>query len=403
MLPQMSLAILAALTPPGFEIKVTDELVDDIDFSYPADIVAITSNTTNAPRAYEVADRFRHQGAKVMMGGIHPSVMPDEALAHCDCIAIGEAEGLWQIMLADLARGSAERIYSRTAYPDPSEIPSGRWDLLNAKRYYVPRTFQTSRGCPHGCGFCSSTQFFGVRYRSRPVASVVEELKPYKGSLAVFVDDNIAGNQSYSRELFKALAPLKQRWVAQSSIEIARDPELLRLAAASGCEGLLIGFESLLPENAADVKKLRKASQYADAIREIHGHGIGVHGSFIFGFDNDTADVFEQTLRFVMDNRLEVANYCKLTPFPGTKLYEEFESQGRIIDRDWSHYDRYNLVFSPRNLSRDELYAKTLDVYLRTYSVAAILKRMPKKLRNIPPYLAMNISYRLGSKRLRSS
>jgi len=402
-LPQMSLAILAALTPDTFEIKVTDELVDDIDFAWPADLVAISTNSTNAPRAYEVAKQFREKGPRIIMGGIHPSVMPEEVLQHADALLVGEAEEMWQKILDDFLSGSLEQIYRCTEYPSPESIPSGRWEVIHQKRYYVPRTFQTSRGCPYGCSFCSSTQFFGTKQRCRPIGNVIAELKEYRGRLAVFIDDNIAGNNAYARELFRALKPLKQRWVAQTSIDIARDNELLRLAAESGCAGLLIGFESVNANNSADVKKLRKAEQYAEHIREIRAAGIGVHGSFIFGFDHDTPDIFDSTVEFVMQNRLEVANYCKLTPFPGTRLFEEMSAEGRILHHNWEKYDRYNIVYKPKNISPEELHQKTLEAYMKTYSIGSILKRMPAKLQNILPYFAMNISYRLGSKRLRRS
>ncbi|MBI5847245.1 MAG: B12-binding domain-containing radical SAM protein [Nitrospirae bacterium] len=402
-LPQMSLAILAALTPERFEVKVTDELVDDIDFSYPADLVAISTNSTNAPRAYEVAKKFREKGSRIIMGGIHPSVMPDEVLRQADALLVGEAEEMWQIILDDFLSGSLLPIYRAAGYPAAESIPSGKWEMIHQKRYYVPRTFQTSRGCPYGCSFCSSTQFFGTKQRCRPIGNIISELKGYNGRLAVFIDDNIAGNSTYAKELFRALKPLKQRWVAQSSIDIARDNELLRLAAESGCAGLLIGFESVNANNSADMKKLRKAEQYAEHVSEIRSAGIGVHGSFIFGFDHDTPDIFDSTVDFVMNNRLEVANYCKLTPFPGTKLFEEMSKQGRILHHNWEKYDRYHIVYKPKNIPAEELHQKTLEAYLKTYSLGSILKRMPAKIQNILPYFAMNISYRLGSKRLRRS
>lgn len=399
----MSLAIIAALSPPDIEMKVTDELVDDVDFDFPADLVAISTNSTNAPRAYAVAKTFRERGAKVIMGGIHPSVMPDEALQHSDSVFIGEAEGTWEKVIDDFITGKLQDVYRCEGYPDPSKIPSGRWGMLNTGRYYVPRTFQTSRGCPHGCSFCSSTQFFGIKQRCRPVGHVIRELSGYKGRLIVFVDDNITGNHAYAKELFTAIKKIKKRWVAQSSIEIAKDNELLRFAAESGCAGLLIGFESVDSSNARDVRKLREAEVYADHIKEIKSHGIGVHGSFIFGFDNDPPDIFENTLDFVMRNRLEVANYCKLTPFPGTRLFSVMLSQGRILHQNWERYDRYNIVFEPKNISIEELYERTLEVYKRTYALGSILKRMPGQIKNIPPYFAINLSYRLGSKRLRIS
>jgi len=399
----MSLAILAALTPDRFEVKVTDELVDDIDLAFPADLVAISTNSSNAPRAYEVAKAFRVKGAKVIMGGIHPSVMPDEVLLHADSLLIGEAEEMWPKILDDFLTNILQPRYRCKSYPDPAEIPSGKWDVIHQKRYYLPRTFQTSRGCPYGCSFCSSTQFFGMQHRCRPIGQVISELKEYKGRIAVFIDDNIAGNPAYAKELFRAMKPLKQRWVAQTSLDIARDSELLRLSAESGCAGLLIGFESINALNSGDVKKIRKVEQYAEHIREIKAHGIGVHGSFIFGFDNDTPDIFDRTVEFVMQNRLEVANYCKLTPFPGTKLFEEMSAQGRILHGNWEKYDRYNIVYVPKNISAEELHLKTAEAYLKTYSAASILRRMPSKPQNILPYLAMNVSYRLGAKRLRSS
>jgi len=329
--------------------------------------------------------------------------MPDEVLLHADSLLIGEAEEMWPKILDDFLTNILQPRYRCTSYPDPSKIPSGKWDVIHQKRYYVPRTFQTSRGCPYGCSFCSSTQFFGMQHRCRPIGRVISELREYKGRIAVFIDDNIAGSPAYAKELFRAMKPLKQRWAAQTSLDIARDSELLRLAAESGCAGLLIGFESINALNSGDVKKIRNVEQYAEHIREIKAHGIGVHGSFIFGFDSDTHDIFDRTVEFVMHNRLEVANYCKLTPFPGTKLFEEMSAQGRILHGNWEKYDRYNIVYVPKNISAEELYRKTAEAYLKTYSVASILRRMPSKLQNILPYLAMNVSYRLGAKRLRSS
>ena len=402
-LPQMSLAILAALTPSHVEIKITDELVDDIDFNYPAGLVAITTNTTNSSRAYEVARTFREKGVKVIMGGIHPSVMQDEALLHADSVFIGEAEDLWSAVIDDFMGNSLKQIYKPRTYPDPANIPFGRWDLLKTDRYYTRRTFQSTRGCPHGCSFCSSTQFFGVKHRCRPVGNVIAELKEYKGRLAIFIDDNIAGNHAYARELFTEIKKIKRRWVAQASIEIAKDNDLLRLAAESGCAGILIGFESVIAENSRDVKKLRKVEQYSEAIKEIKSHGIGVHGSFIFGFDNDTPDVFENTVDFVQKNRLEAANYCKLTPFPGTRLFEDMKAEGRILHTDWTKYDRHTIVFKTKNISAEELHKNAMNAYLKTYSIKSILRRMPSNIKNILPYFAINLSYRFGAKRLKIS
>jgi radical SAM superfamily enzyme YgiQ (UPF0313 family) len=399
-LPPMALGILAALTPPDVEVRVTDELVEDIDFGWAADAVALSVNTTSAPRSYEVAGRFRERGARVIMGGIHPSVLPGEAGEHADVVVRGEAEARWAEVVEDLRRDSLKPVYE-CGHPKPEDIPAPQWDLINGKRYFTPQTFQVSRGCPYGCSFCSSTSFFGTKYRFQDVGRVVDEVRRYPKRFLVFVDDNIVGSRAYARELFGALRPLGKRWVAQSSVDIAKDGELLELARKSGCAGFLIGLESVSYGNRGDVRKLRRAEEYEEMIARIRGAGIGVHGSFVFGFDGDGPEVFHETVDFVMRNRLEVANYCKLTPFPGTRLYEEMEKEGRITERDWSKYDRYNIVYRPKNVSVAELKRGADEAYRRTYGPMSILRRLPGRLRNIPYYLAINGSYWLGARRRR--
>ncbi|GBD99959.1 radical SAM superfamily protein [bacterium BMS3Abin07] len=402
-LPPMALAILAALTPAGINIKVTDELVDDIDFDYPADLVALSVNTADAFHSYEVADRFRRAGARIVMGGIHPSVMPDEALLHADSVVIGEAENKWEGVIDDFINNRLKEKYRSDDKPAPETIPRPRWDLLNTKKYYLPRTIQASRGCPYGCSFCSSTQFFGVKFRLRPVEKVVEEVREYPGKMLVFVDDNIVCKPDYSRELFSALRGLGKMWVAQSSIDIAKDATLLRLASESGCAGLLIGFESITYGNRTDIKKLRTAREYEEAISVIRSYGIGVNGSFVFGFDADDLDTFHSTVDFVLRNRLEVSNYCKLTPFPGTRLFRKMDEEGRLLHRDWSKYDRYNIVYQPKNFSIDDFKRYTDDAYRKTYSISSIIRRTPGVVKNIPYYYALNLSYRFGARALRNS
>lgn len=397
-LPPMSLAILSSLTPQNIELKVTDELVEDIEFSYPADIVALSVNTTNSLRAYEIASYFRKKGVKIIMGGIHPSVMTEEALHYADSVVVGEAELIWHEVLSDFQKGRLKEIYSYTEHPDMADVPKPMWNMLPEKKYFVPRTFQVSRGCPYGCHFCSSTQFFGKKYRFKPIEKVVDELRRYPKRFIVFVDDNIAGKTDYARELFLALKPLKKRWVAQSSIDIAKNEDILRIAAESGCAGLLIGFESIQYSNKGDVKKLKTPEEYAEKIRLIRSYGMGVHGSFVFGFDEDKEDVFSDTVNFVLKNRLEVANYCKLTPFPGTSLFDRMKAEGRLLTTDWSRYDRYHLVFKPKNIDIHRFYHLTDEAYRKTYSPFSIFKRTPAVLKNIPYYYAINLSYWFGSR-----
>ncbi|MGW8272611.1 MAG: B12-binding domain-containing radical SAM protein [Thermodesulfovibrionales bacterium] len=402
-LPPMALGIIACLTPPPFRVKVTDELVDDIDYLFPADLVGLSVNTTNALRAYEIAADFRRRGATVVMGGIHPSVLPEESLLHADCVVIGEAENVWAELLEDFAQRRLKRVYHASERPSADDIPTPAWRMLNSRKYFVPRTVQASRGCPHGCGFCSASSFFGQKYRFRPVSRVIDELRDYERKMVVFVDDNIAASPDYAGELFMALKPLRKMWVAQAGIEIGNNERLLRLAAESGCAGLLIGFESICYENRHDVRKLKKADYYAEAVRTIKGHGIGVHGSFVFGFDQDTPDLFQATLDFVLDNRLDVANYCTLTPYPGTRLFEEMESEGRLLHKNWALYDRYNLVFRPRLLSGERLAALTDELYRRTYCMSSIMRRVPWGARKLPYYFAINLSYRFGARERKRS
>jgi radical SAM superfamily enzyme YgiQ (UPF0313 family) len=398
----MALSILASLTPESIEIKITDELIEDIDLSAGPDLVALSVNTTNAPRAYELAEHFRKKGSKVIMGGIHPSCMPEEALRYADSVVVGEAEPLWHDIVSDFQRGRLKGLYKSEDFSDMSAVPKPKWKLLNNKRYFVPRTFQVSRGCPHGCSFCSSTRFFGRHYRFRPVKKIVDEIKDYPKRFLVFVDDNIVGSHDYARELFLAFKPLKKRWVAQASIDIARDESLLKYASDSGCAGLLIGFESIRYSNKKDVKKLRDPYEYAEMIRLIRSHRIGVHGSFVFGFEEDTEEIFNDTVDFVFQNKLEVANYCKLTPFPGTELFETMKREGRLLTFDWSKYDRYHLVFRPKHIDIRRFYILTDDAYRRTYSLSSIVRRMPHVINNIPYYFAINLSYRAGMKSLRN-
>ncbi len=394
----MCLAILTSLTPPNIELKVTDELVEDIDLAYSADVVALSVNTTSAFRSYEVAKTFREKGAKIIMGGIHPSMMPEEAQIYADSVVVGEAEEIWKEIIDDAANKKLKSRYQAEKYPDPCNIPYPAWQALNNRRYFVPRTFQTSRGCPYSCSFCSSTKFFGVKHRFRPIENIVEEIESYHKKFLVFVDDNIVGSHDYSKELFRALKKCGRRWVAQSSIDIALDDELLKLAAESGCAGLLVGFESVNPLNKNSVKKLKQAEEYKEYIKKIKSYGIGIYGSFVFGFDSDTSEVFKSTVDFVMQNRLEVANYCKLTPYPGTRIFEEFSREGRMLHNDWSKYDRYNIVFQPKNISIEELSKKTDEAYKKTYSLCSIFRRLPSILKNIPYYLAINFSYLIGAR-----
>jgi radical SAM superfamily enzyme YgiQ (UPF0313 family) len=282
-----------------------------------------------------------------VLGGLHTTALPDEAIQHADAVVLGEAEGTWPKLLDDFKHHRLERFYSA---PRPSlvDLPLPRRDLLKPRSYITTATVQTTRGCPFACSFCSVTEFFGRSYRTRPVQEVIKEIRALKTKFVGFIDDNIIGNHRYARELFTALIPERVKWLGQASLNLARDPELLKLAKASGCLGLFIGFESLSEAGLTELNKTYQSpGNFRSAIKKIQDYGIGIEGSFIFGLDADTPDVFKRTLDFAVSSGLELASFGVLTPFPGTPLYRKLERERRIISRDWRKYDIGHAVYKP--------------------------------------------------------
>jgi len=389
------LAIVAALTPPDVEVSLTDENVTVIDFQKETDLVGITVLTVTAQRAYEIADTFRARGVKVVLGGIHPSMLPEEASQHADAVVIGEAEGIWPNLIEDFKTNNLQRVYRQPERPSLLNLPIPRRDLFAEGAYLVRHTISTTRGCPYSCSFCSVTSFFGHTYRCRPVEEIIKEIETFnKRELIVFVDDNIVGKPKFAKELFRALIPYKIKWVGQASVTIARDDELLKLAAASGCIDLFIGFESLSPANLAAVgKKINVVDEYENVIKKIHSHGIAIHGFFIFGFDEHDEDVFRRIVRFAQKMRLESAQFDFLTPYPGTTFCESMDEAGRILTRDWSQYG-YNLVFEPKPMSREVLQKGHDWIWREFYSIPSIWKRVGVARRNSATFWALNLYHR---------
>jgi radical SAM superfamily enzyme YgiQ (UPF0313 family) len=400
-MPPLALPILAAVSPPGITVRLFDEAVEDVNLNLEADLVGLSSITATATRAYALADHFRSRGIPVVMGGVHPSSLPEEALVHCDSVAIGEAENLWPRILEDAGAGRLKKIY-QNSLPFPLEdLPAPRWDLLTARKYFIPQTVQVSRGCPVSCSFCSVSSYFGRSHRTRPLAQVLEEIKALPRKLFIFVDDNIAGDPAMAKELFSAMIPLKKKWVAQASLSIADDAQLLNLAARSGCIGLLIGFESLSHDVLRSIgKRVNLQRRYEEVIKEIHARRIHIQGSFIFGFDGDTPEAIHTTVEFVKQTRLTGVNFCHLTPFPGTRLFDELEKEGRILHRDWSKYDRQNIVFQPRHFTPESLQDKILWAYRQTYNWRSIWGRRPFSFQHISLYLALNFGYIKGVRKM---
>jgi len=396
------LQLLAALTPKTHTIKVVDETIGEkVDFDYPADLVGITAMTTQSTRAYAIADEFRRRGKKVVMGGFHPSVRPEEALAHCDAVCVGEGELVWGRMLLDVGSNALKDIYKADRLVDFSEVPWPDRSVVRDKRGMLKNFIQTSRGCPYHCSFCSIIKFFGETYRLRPVEDIVNEITCLKESgqlkwnFVFFSDDNICGNPEYAKKLFTALIPLKIRWGSQCSISIAQDEELLRLARQSGCRALAIGLESV-SENSliAANKKMGKAEDYKKSIASIHKHKIAVFGLFIFGFDSDDTSVFNETIAFIHQNYLEYAMFSILTPLPGTGFYTEFKRDGRLLHEDWAKYDFQHTVFKPKNMSEDTLQFGRYDSAKKIHTIPSILQRVLGAKTNLIFPLVFNLSLR---------
>jgi radical SAM superfamily enzyme YgiQ (UPF0313 family) len=408
-IPQLALHILASLTPDDVNINVVDEEIGEIDFSLDFDLVGISCMTATANRSYQLSDMFRQRGSKVVLGGIHPTILPQEAIQHADAVVIGEAEGCWEEVINEFRKGKLQKFY-RAPEPDLSKYPFPRRNLHIDKALFNCVGLLTTRGCPYTCEFCSVTDFYGGKIRHRPVSMVVEDIKQ-SGSKAFFVlDDNVAGHPEYSRKLFEALIPLGIRWVGQSSISLAKDKEMLKLCRLSGCAALFFGLESVSPASLMGMKKtLKSIEETEEAIKIIQDNGIAFHPSIILGFDTDTKAIFDDTLEFLMRTKLPTMDVHVLTPYPGTRIYQRFKDQGRIISYDWSHYDHYTVVFQPKNMTPKELANGHHYVQSEFYSFSSIIRHVPflfkvspVNLRRIVLLLLLNI-IKNGAKQIDTS
>jgi radical SAM superfamily enzyme YgiQ (UPF0313 family) len=394
-----SLSVAAAM-PANVETQIIDEDVEPVDFDTEADLVGISFMTFNAPRAYEIADIFRKKKKPVVFGGYHPSFMPEEAVEHADAVCVGEAEKNAPVMIQDYMEGRLRPLYKGWCENlQGLSIPDRT--LIRKSAYIEADVMQATRGCPYKCRFCSVAAFNRYRFRIRPIDEVLMELGSL-GKNVIFMDDNIVGNADYARELFAKMIPLKKHWFSQCSIRIAYDDELLKLAADSGCSGLFIGFESLSQDNLDAVKKnFNRAEDYIRIVQKIHSVGIAVFAGFAFGLDCDKPSIFEKTLDFLDRAKIDSLQATNWTPFPGTPLFEEMDSQGRIFDKDWSHYDFAHVVFEPSHMSPRMLKTGTDWVQSQFYSRKSISRRLWRAFGYLPPWLVLkavaplNFSYRI--------
>ncbi|RKY11655.1 MAG: B12-binding domain-containing radical SAM protein, partial [Planctomycetota bacterium] len=391
-IPQMSLAILEALTPPQHDVRIVEEEVEQIpDGEW--DLVGISVMTATAPRAYELARRFRARGAKVVLGGVHATVLPDEGLRYADAVVVGEAEGVWQKVVDDCRRGRLERVYVNIA-PEISRVPLVRYRM--GGRMFAPRVAPVvaSRGCPNNCEFCCVHRVYGRRVRRLPVERVVAQVEASGAKHIIFLDDNLGVSRRYAFELFRRLRQLRVRWSAQVSVRFILDDELFRAAVRSGLVGLFVGVESVDPVALRRLKKSVPLEGYVKAIRRCRNHGVIFHASLIFGLDDDKKDVFRKTLDFVMRHRLPSVSANVLTPYPGTALFDRLMRQRRIVHKNWAYYDHTTPVYRPAGMSMEELAEGYLWFRKNLFSIGGILRRLPAQMRVNPViYLGMNAAY----------
>ncbi|MFZ0280156.1 MAG: radical SAM protein [Bacteroidales bacterium] len=393
MWPSLALYILEGLTPAEHSVKVVEEEFERIPFEEEFDLIGISCMTANAPRAYMVADAFREKGTLVVLGGIHPTILPDEALNHADSVVVGEAEGVWEKVLADARAGHLKVKYND---PDPDlsiYVPKKFSKIIKRKPFNVLPVI-TTRGCPFDCDFCSVSSIFGKKIRHVPVENVVRDIVLSGSKKVIFYDDNIIGQPEYAKKLFKAIMPLNIRWVGQSTITLIKDRELMHLAAESGCMGLLIGLETISEPQMKSMKKcIKDPEELKLAIRDIMKMGILVHATMIFGFDTDTIKTFEDTVRFLIECRISTVSFCILTPLPGTRTYEKMVRENRLITTDWKYYNNRTVVFNPGNMSPYELQIGNWRAKQEFYRFSSIIKRLPGNTRHFGFHLLSNLTY----------
>lgn len=389
----LGLLILAALTPEEHEIRIIDENIEEVDFNERFDLVCISIITQTATRAYYLGDKFRQHDCKVIIGGIHATLMPEEAIEHADSVVIGEGEAVWDTILQDVANGRLRKYYKPDGYYDLRKSPVPRYDLLDVERYKMV-WIQTSRGCPHDCEFCAASKVFGLKYRHKSVDQIITEIEyviDIWGNYQInFADDNIFVNKKYAMDLLDRIAPLRIRWAASTDVSIGYDEEFLEKLRRSGCTVLLIGFESINEENLKGLNrndwKRRRVKDYPKLIQRIQSHGIGIMGAFIVGFDNDKESVFDDLANFILDNNLYASQIAVLTPLPGTRLRERLSSEKRLLESTWDKYTFLDVNYVPKYLTADELEAGVLDIYRKVYSKEArlsVVKHFKQTFSNI--------------------
>jgi radical SAM superfamily enzyme YgiQ (UPF0313 family) len=374
-------ATIAGLTPPDVDVRFYDDRMETIPFDEPTDLVGISVETYTAKRAYQIATEYRRRGVPVVMGGFHPTLCPDDVAEFADAVVIGEAESIWPVLIDDFRHGRMNQMYRASGRPSLANLRPDR-RIFRGKRYLPIGLVEAGRGCHFRCDFCAVQAMFNSTQTRRPLDRVLSEVAAIRDTkkLFFFVDDNITSNLSEAKAFLRALAPMRIRWVSQSSINAAHDEEFLTLLTASGCQGVLIGFESLEPSALAAMNKSFNAMRggYEAALSNLRRHRLRLYATFIFGYDADTPDSFRRAVDFAKAHRFYIAAFNHLTPFPGTPLYKRLDAENRLLFERWwlDERYRYNMVpFQPKTMSPVALQRHCLEARRSFYAWPSILTR----------------------------
>ena len=393
----LTLTTLASLAPPELDIQfqLLDEGTGNVPLDLDADLVGMTVITGSSMRAYELSAHYRRRGIKVVLGGPHVTLMPEEAEQHADAICTGYAEKSWPALLRDFSTGTLRRRYVQAPDLDLAGMPFPRRDLFNKRDYLTQAVFEATRSCAHDCEFCVAPAAWGRKQLQKPVEDVVADIRQFGARRIIFIDLNLISDRNYARELFTALVPLKIKWFGLSTSLIGRDHKLMELMARSGCAGLLIGFETVSAAALSDLgKKFNDPTLYRALVEDLHKLKISIQGCFVFGNDHDDTDVFARTADFVNEVAIDLPRFAILTPFPGTPLFRRLDGEGRILTRNWEMYDGQHVVHQPRLMTPRELQEGHERAWKAVYSRRAIWRRLSKARVQIPIAVAANLGYR---------
>lgn len=400
----LTLTTLAALVPLELEaeIEIFDETVEPLPREIDVDLIGMTVITGTSPRVYRWADYYRSLGITVVLGGVHATLLPQEAKAHADSVVVGYAEQSWPRLLRDLKAGDLKPFYYVDSDFTLQRRPIPRRDLLKKERYITTNVVEATRGCSHSCNFCVTPTFAGQGVITRPIKEVIHEIDELPGKEVIFIDVNLIAHPAYAKVLFTELIPLKKIWFGLVTVNIGKNRELFELMVRSGCRGLLIGFESVTQGALKTIdKSFNKVEEYEDLVKRLHDAGIAINGTFVLGTDGDDKTVFPRTVEMIQKLRIDLPRYSIMTPFPGTPLHQSLEREGRILERHWSLYDVEHCVIRPKQMTSQELEEGLAWAWQQTYKFSSIFQRIASLDPMLSLKIPVNLGYRYYAQKLR--